>query len=321
MKKQRFNFDYIKNSNKYFIISIAIILLGILLTFILGTKLDIQFSGGTIISYLYDGAISEPDFEKAAENALGGQDVFIKTGTDFNTGKNTIRVELSSRQGLSSDRQIELTNALEDQFAANNLQIGESSDISPASGREFFLKCLVAVIFSSIVLIIYVAVRFKNIGGWLAGLCAVIALFHDILIVYATFVIFRMDIDANFMAVVLTILGYSINDTIVIYDRIRENEILFKSKKLSLKELTNMSINQSLTRSLNTSVTTVLAMLTVTIVCMLFGVNSIISFSFPVMIGMISGTYSSICIAGPLWVRLEEKKKSKGDSSKKPVKA
>lgn len=321
MKKQRFNFDYIKNSNKYFIISIAIILLGILLTFILGTKLDIQFSGGTIISYLYDGAISEPDFEKAAEDALGGQDVFIKTGTDFNTGKNTIRVELSSRQGLSSDRQIELTNALEDQFAANNLQIGESSDISPASGREFFLKCLVAVIFSSIVLIIYVAVRFKNIGGWLAGLCAVIALFHDILIVYATFVIFRMDIDANFMAVVLTILGYSINDTIVIYDRIRENEILFKSKKLSLKELTNMSINQSLTRSLNTSVTTVLAMLTVTIVCMLFGVNSIISFSFPVMIGMISGTYSSICIAGPLWVRLEEKKKSKGDSSKKPVKA
>lgn len=321
MKKQRFNFDYIKNSNKYFIISIAIILLGILLTFILGTKLDIQFSGGTIISYLYDGAISEPDFEKAAENALGGQDVFIKTGTDFNTGKNTIRVELSSRQGLSSDRQIELTNALEDQFAANNLQIGESSDISPASGREFFLKCLVAVIFSSIVLIIYVAVRFKNIGGWLAGLCAVIALFHDILIVYATFVIFRMDIDANFMAVVLTILGYSINDTIVIYDRIRENEILFKSKKLSIKELTNMSINQSLTRSLNTSVTTVLAMLTVTIVCMLFGVNSIISFSFPVMIGMISGTYSSICIAGPLWVRLEEKKKSKGDSSKKPVKA
>lgn len=321
MKKQRFNFDYIKNSNKYFIISAAIILLGILLTFILGTKLDIQFSGGTIISYLYDGAISEPDFERAAEDALGGQDVFIKTGSDFNTGKNTIRVELSSRQGLSSDRQIELTNALEDQFAANNLQIGESSDISPASGREFFLKCLVAVIFSSIVLIIYVAVRFKNIGGWLAGLCAVIALFHDILIVYATFVIFRMDIDANFMAVVLTILGYSVNDTIVIYDRIRENEILFKSKKLSIKELTNMSINQSLTRSLNTSVTTVLAMLTVTIVCMVFGVNSIISFSFPVLIGMISGTYSSICIAGPLWVRLEEKKKSKGDSSKKPVKA
>ncbi|MBQ4225161.1 MAG: protein translocase subunit SecF, partial [Oscillospiraceae bacterium] len=310
MKKQRFNFDYIKNSNKYFIISAAIILLGILLTFILGTKLDIQFSGGTIISYLYDGAISEPDFERAAEDALGGQDVFIKTGSDFNTGKNTIRVELSSRQGLSSDRQIELTNALEDQFAANNLQIGESSDISPASGREFFLKCLVAVIFSSIVLIIYVAVRFKNIGGWLAGLCAVIALFHDILIVYATFVIFRMDIDANFMAVVLTILGYSVNDTIVIYDRIRENEILFKSKKLSIRELTNMSINQSLTRSLNTSVTTVLAMLTVTIVCMVFGVNSIISFSFPVLIGMISGTYSSICIAGPLWVRLEEKKKS-----------
>lgn len=123
-----------------------------------------------------------------------------------------------------------------------------------------------------------------------------------------------MEIDANFMAVILTILGYSINDTIVIYDRIRENKTLYKDK-LSLAELTNLSTNQSLTRSINTSVTTIATMLVVTIVAMVYGVNSIISFSFPMMIGLISGTYSTICIAGPLWVWLEEKKNG-GNSPK-----
>ena len=196
----------------------------------------------------------------------------------------------------------------------------ESTDVSPSAGKEFFSKCIVAAIFASVVLIVYIAVRFKNIGGWLAGLCAVIALFHDIIIVYGTFVIFGMEIDANFMAVVLTILGYSVNDTIVIYDRIRENKTLYKNK-LSLAELTNLSTNQSLTRSINTSITTISAMLIVTIVAMVYGVESIISFSFPMMIGLISGTYSTICIAGPLWVWLEEKKDSKGKGKKAPAKA
>ena len=192
--------------------------------------------------------------------------------------------------------------------------MAESAAVSPSSGKEFFQKCIVAAVFAAIVLILYIAIRFKNIGGWLAGICAVIALFHDIIVVYGTFVIFGMEIDANFMAVILTILGYSINDTIVIYDRIRENKTLYKDK-LSLAELTNLSTNQSLTRSINTSVTTIATMLVVTIVAMVYGVNSIISFSFPMMIGLISGTYSTICIAGPLWVWLEEKKNG-GNSPK-----
>ena len=317
--KQKFNIDFIKNRKIYFIISTVIICAGILFSLIFGVKLDIEFSGGTIFSYIYDGSIDAGEFERNIEEGLGGMDVSVTTGTDFLTGKNTFRVELTSKDGISSDKQYELSVKLNEIYAENNLEITESSDVSPTSGREFFLKCLVAVIFSSVVLIIYVAVRFKNIGGWLAGLCAVIALFHDILIVYATFVFCRMGIDANFMAVLLTILGYSVNDTIVIYDRIRENEILYKKQKLSRAELTNKSVNQSLTRSINTSVTTILAMLTVTIVCLVYGVDSIVSFSFPVMIGMISGTYSSICIAGPLWVLLEEKRDAKKGGKKKPA--
>lgn len=320
MSKLRFNFDYIKNRKTYFIISGALIIFCLLSTFIFGAKLDIQFKGGTLITYLYEGDIDADAFKTDAEAALGGIGVKVTTGTDFNTGKNNIQLSLLSNAGLTADNQIILNDTLEEKYAANNLEMAESTDISPSAGKEFFSKCIVAAIFASIVLIVYIAIRFKNIGGWLAGLCAVIALFHDIIIVYGTFVIFGMDIDANFMAVVLTILGYSVNDTIVIYDRIRENKTLYKNK-LSLAELTNLSTNQSLTRSFNTSITTISAMLIVTIVAVVYGVESIISFSFPMMIGLISGTYSTICIAGPLWVWLEEKKGSKGKGQKAPSKA
>ncbi len=313
MKKQ---IDFIGNRRIYYTISLIIIAAGLILSFVMGVKLDIEFSGGTILSYVYDGEINEADFKKSVEDNLG-QNVSVTTGSDFTTGRNKIMVEVKSKSGLNSDKQFALSEQLDAEYSENNLELFQSSDVSPSSGREFFLKCLVAVIFSAIVLIIYIAIRFKNIGGWRAGVCAVIALFHDIFVVYAVFVIFRMDIDANFMAVVLTILGYSINDTIVIYDRIRENKTLCAKEKLTLAELTNRSINQSLRRSIYTSLTTIIAMLSVTIVAMVFGVDSIISFSFPVMIGMLSGTYSSICIAGPLWVSLENKKENSGSKGKK----
>lgn len=313
MKKQ---IDFIGNRRIYYTISLIIIAAGLILSFVMGVKLDIEFSGGTILSYVYDGEINEADFKKSVEDNLG-QNVSVTTGSDFTTGRNKIMVEVKSKSGLNSDKQFALSEQLDAEYSENNLELFQSSDVSPSSGREFFLKCLVAVIFSAIVLIIYIAIRFKNIGGWRAGVCAVIALFHDIFVVYAVFVIFRMDIDANFMAVVLTILGYSINDTIVIYDRIRENKTLCAKEKLTLAELTNRSINQSLRRSIYTSLTTIIAMLSVTIVAMVFGVDSIISFSFPVMIGMLSGTYSSICIAGPLWVSLENKKENSGNKGKK----
>ena len=314
MSETKFKFDYIKNRKIYFIISGIIVIFSILSTFIFGAKLDIQFKGGTLITYLYEGDIDSNAFSADAEEALGGIQVKVTTGTDFNTGKNNIQLSLLSNSGLTADKQIVLNDTLEEKYADNSLQMAESTDVSPSSGKEFFQKCIVAAVFAAIVLILYIAIRFKNIGGWLAGICAVIALFHDIIVVYGTFVIFGMEIDANFMAVILTILGYSINDTIVIYDRIRENKTLYKDK-LSLAELTNLSTNQSLTRSINTSVTTIATMLVVTIVAMVYGVNSIISFSFPMMIGLISGTYSTICIAGPLWVWLEEKKNG-GNSPK-----
>ncbi len=302
----KFNFDFIKNRKIYFIISAVLISVSLLSTFILGVNLDIQFKGGTILTFIYDGEIDQAEFEKTATDALGGMGVTSTVGEDFTSGRNNIQLSLISNEGLSSDKQIELTNTISDMYSANSIELLESSDVSPSSGKEFFLKCIVAVILSFIVLVIYIAIRFKNIGGWLAGVCGILALLHDCIIVYGTFVICGMPIDANFMAVILTILGYSINDTIVIYDRVRENEILYRHTK-SRAEIINLSLNQSLTRSINTSLTTIMAMLVVTIVAAVYGVNSIFSFSFPMMSGMLCGTYSSVCFICPLWFILSEK--------------
>ncbi|MBQ5316426.1 MAG: protein translocase subunit SecF [Oscillospiraceae bacterium] len=306
------------NRKKFFIFSAVLVIFSILSTFIFGAKLDIQFKGGTLITYLYDGSIDTNQFKTDAETALGGLSVNITTGTDFNTGKNNITVSLLSNSGLTADKQIELTNTLEEKYAENNITLLESTDVSPSAGSEFFKKCLVAAALAAVVLILYIAVRFKNIGGWLAGICAIIALFHDIIIVYGSFVVLHMDIDANFMAVILTILGYSVNDTIVIYDRIRENKGLYKNS-FSLSDLVDFSTNQSFVRSINTSVTTIAAMIVVSVVAVMRGVDSIISFSVPMTIGLIIGTYSSLCIAAPLWVYLEERKGKK--TGNEPAKA
>lgn len=302
----KFNIDFIGRKKLFFIISIVMIAVSVLSTFVFGANLDIQFKGGTILTYIYDGEINQSQFESDATAALGGIGVTSTVGEDFSTGRNNIQLSLISNSGLTSDKQFELTNTLTEKYAANNIELIESSDVSPSSGKEFFMKCLVAVLLSFIVLIIYIAIRFKNIGGWLAGVCAIVALLHDCIIVYGTFIVCHMSINANFMAVVLTILGYSINNTIVIYDRIRENETLFRKSK-TRDEIVNMSINQSLTRSINTSITTIAAMLAVTIVAAVYGVTSIISFSLPMMIGMIAGAYSSVCFTCPLWVTLEDK--------------
>ena len=306
----KFNIPVMEKKKVFFIISAALVIFSILSTFIFGAKLDIQFKGGTLITYLYDGEINTDQFRTDVIDALGGLDVKITTGSDFNTGRNNIRVSLISNAGLTADKQIALTDVLEEKYAANNIVLLESTDVSPSAGSEFFKKCLVAAALASVVLIIYIGIRFKNIGGWMAGICAIIALFHDIIIVYGTFVVLGMEIDANFMAVILTILGYSVNDTIVIYDRIRENKSLYKNN-LTLSQLTDLSTNQSFTRSINTSVTTIFAMICVTIVAMMRGVESIISFSLPMTVGLIVGTYSSLFLAAPLWVVLEEKRRAK----------
>ena len=180
-------------------------------------------------------------------------------------------------------------------------------------GRDFFLKCLLSVFCSGLLLIVYIAFRFRKIGGASAGTMAIIALMHDVAMVYFTFVVFRMPINDNFIAVVLTILGYSLNDTIIIYDRIRENRKLM-GPKTDYSVLVDTSINQTLTRSLYTAGCTFVAIAVVYAVSVMYNLDSVQTFALPMMVGILTGCYSSICVAGPLyvmWQKHKQKKKQK----------
>ncbi len=309
----KLNLNIVGNRNKFFILSAALLLATLLFSLFGGVKLDIQFKGGTMITYSYTGKIDQDVLDSVVEEQLG-LEANLTEKVDPASGLNMLEISFADSAGLTIERQTALTQALQKEFPDNELNLEESNDVNPSMGQEFFIKCLVAVGVAAILMIIYIAIRFRRIGGWSAGVTSVIALFHDVVMVYAVFLFFRIPLNANFVAAALTILGYSINDTIVIYDRIRENKKLM-GDKVPFAELVNTSINQSFARSLNTTICTLMSMAVVCIVAFIFDVDSIITFAFPMIIGMISGVYSSVCLSGPMWVVWNEWKAKRASNS------
>ena len=303
---KNWNINFFAHRKYYFTISIMLIVVMFACALVFGVNLDIQFKGGALLTYSYTGDLDAPAFQKAAEKVLG-QSVSMQESTDIATGKRNIVLSLPTSEGIDAERQAALAAALNEQFSGNEIETASISVVNPTIGGEFLAKCLVAIGFAALLMVFYVSFRFRRIGGWSAGVTAVIALVHDILMVFAVFVVGRISLNANFIAVCLTILGYSLNDTIVIYDRIRENRRIYGTS-MSVEDLVNLSLNQSMTRSLLTSVTTASAMIVVSLVALLYNVNTILSFSFPMIIGMVSGFYSSVCIAPALWTMWQKKK-------------
>lgn len=303
------SFDFVKNRKIFYIISCSLIAIAVIVSLVFGVKVDIQFKGGTIATYSYSGELNLDDLQKTVEDQTG-LEVSVRAAQSVATGEPNVTLNFATAEGLSSEDQSALTTALQQAYPDNAIETVSVNSVSPTMGKDFLLKCLVAVGFSAIFMILYIALRFRKIGGWSAGVCAVIALLHDIAMVFATFIIFRMSLDDNFIAVLLVILGYSINDTIVIYDRIRENERLHAGRlnENSIKDMVNLSINQTLSRTVNTSVATLIAMVVVCILAFANGVSSIVEFAFPLIIGLISGAYSSICLSGPIWVSWQQRK-------------
>lgn len=306
-----FGVDFVSRRKVFCIISAAVIVLTFICTFVFGVKVDIRFKGGSMLTYSYSGEITDADIAatKSAIAALGDvPEVSITTGTSFTGGLNTMVVSFAADEKMDDDKLNEINDAVENALPEKGVQNIDTTNVSATSGTSFLISCLIAVGAAFILLTVYIAFRFQKIGGWKAGVIAIICLLHDVAITYAVFVFGRMSLDSNFMAVILTLLGYSINNTIIIYDRLRENRAKY-GKKLTDAQLVNLSINQTLPRSIITTATTVTAMVSVSVVCALMGVTSILSFSIPLAIGMLVGFYSSVCLAGPLWIWAQERGK------------
>ena len=298
MKKR--NFDFIKGLPRFLIAYGIIIVACIVMIFVSGVNLDIQFAGGSQATYSYTGDIKLNDIESVAQEVLKTDVTVSESASYTNKSDTKFIISVSNNKTVDAKQTDQLLKALEEKFKDNNIEQVEIISVAASVGTTFFLKCLVAVAIAGVLVVIYVAFRFRKIGGWSAGLFSLIGLVLDIITAFATCVIFGLTIDASFITVILTLLGYSLNDTIVIFDRVRENKRIMGGDT-DIREIVNVSNNECISRNVMTTLATFLAIITILVVAELNGLATLRSLSIPLAFGMVSGSISSICVAPILW--------------------
>ena len=308
VKKKQVNFVGLRK--RFLTFSACLMAAIVLCAVVLGVHLDTEFTGGAMITLSYENSFEMSVVQKAASEALGSNGLTLQTGENVATGEQTLKISMPGTETVTTDEVQTLLDSLNESCPDNSFAQLSLSNVSAAMGTKFLQKSLVAVVFALVLILAYIAYRFKKIGGLTGGMMAVLALLNDLMVVFGTFVLLRAPLDGNFIAAMLTILGYSINDTVVVYDRIRENRGLL-GKKASFEELVNHSVNQSARRTIITTVTTVMALGVMCIVSKLYGLDSIFTFAFPLMMGMLSGVYTSLCVSTSAWVAWSERKGAK----------
>lgn len=307
--------DFFGKRYVYFIISGAVMLAGIIAICLYGVKLDIQFKGGAIIKYI---SATTLDTAKAADIVTStlNREVEAQISKDLLSGSQRLVLNLAGNAGLDAADQDKLDVALKAAFPDAQLKLDSTSVVQPFIGRTFLTKGIMALLFAAILIMVYVWFRFKRIGGLSAGAMALVSLLHDLLVVFFAFCIARIPLGDGFVAICLTIMGYSINDTIVIYDRIRENARL--DRRMPADQLVNKSVTQTLSRSINTNVSVLISIMMVYIFATANSIQSVQDFALPMAVGIFTGCYSTVCIAGPLWAMWQLREKTnKNNPSKK----
>ena len=306
-KAEKKPIDFVGLRKRFLTISTCLMAAIVLCAVVFGVHLDTEFTGGAMITLSYEGSFTTADVQKTASAALDSTGLTLQTGENVATGDQTLKISMPGTETVTTEQVADLLDSLNESYPENHFEQLSLSNVSAAMGIKFLQKSLVAVVFALVLILLYIALRFKNIGGLTGGMMAVLALVNDLMVVFGTFVLLRTPLDGNFIAAMLTILGYSINDTVVVYDRIRENRTLM-GKKATFEELVNRSVNQSARRTLITTITTVMALGVMCVVAKLYGLDSIFTFAFPLMMGMISGVYTSLCVSTSAWVLWSERK-------------
>lgn len=298
--KKENKFDFIKNTRLFVSVSALIIILGTVVILTSGLNLGIDFKGGSSITIKSNNKINEimikEDIKKLNYNV---EDIEL-------IDDNTTYIKIDEL--LEKEQIQETENYFNEKYEAST-EIGVVSNIVK---KELIKNAIISVLIASISIIIYISIRYK----FSYAISGIIALLHDVLIIIAIFAVFKLEVSSIFIAAILSIIGYSINDTIVTFDRIKENlEVLYNNKiknKNQLKEVVNLSLRQTFTRSIITSITTIIP-----VICLIFlGSHEIINFNLALLIGLIAGSYSSIFIASQLWYFIESKNINKPKKKK-----
>ncbi len=278
------NINFVSKFKKANIASISLFLLSIFFIFFKGLNYGIDFKGGTLIELRTDKSINASSLRDSL-NSMNLGDINVK-----NFGKEgdyLIKVEQKNTNNSNLIPQIKKT--LSDSLNAD-IDFRRVENVGPKVSSELLESSVIAISLALAAMLFYIWVRFE----WQFSVGSIIALFHDVVITLGIFSILSLEINLSIIAAVLTIVGYSMNDTVVIYDRIREN--LFKYNRVSISDIANLSINETLARTIITSVTTLLALLSIYIL----GGEILRGFSFAMILGVVIGTYSSIFVASPI---------------------
>jgi preprotein translocase subunit SecF len=299
--------NIISKKNWYFLISILIIIPGTISLFLWGLNLSIDFTGGSRMTLLFPNTVNEQTVAKVKE-------VFVQEKVEVVTVQPSDKRLIVRTKPLNEKEDIKILSSIKKQFG--DVKQDEFETIGPVIGKELTLNAFKAIVFASALIVLYIAWSFrqvpKPVSSWRFGICTIIALLHDALVLLGVFSLlghyYHVEIDNLFVTAVLTVIGFSVHDTIVVFDRIREN--LKRTIGLPFAQVVNDSILQTLVRSLNTSLTAILVLVTL----LIFGGESIRWFVVALLIGIVSGTYSSIFNAAPLlvlWEELDAKRRSK----------
>ena len=297
-------FSFIRHRKVFYIISAGIIIIGFAVTFVRGMNYGIDFTGGTMIQVDLHEQVAISEVEEAVKE-------YDLNPSIIYSGEGNEQVVIKTIEALDTDQRAEVVKTLEENFGITDEDVLASEQFGPSVGDELKLNAVKAVAIASVGMLIYIIFRFKS---WKYGLSAIAGVVHDVLLVIAFYGIFGFTVNNPFIAAILTLVGYSINDTIVIFDRIRENTGLYR--KAGLEANIDNSINSTLNRTIMTSLTTLVVMIPL---CIMVS-SSIREFIIPLMVGIIVGCYSSIFVCSPLYYDLcksgEESKYTKQIKSK-----
>ena len=303
-KKDKENLKFFENKKIFALVTAGLFIAGIVIILVRGVKLDTQFTGGTVLEYTVETQTVDTEAVGSAVNSAINRDATVQVSNS--QAGTTVVVTLAGNNGLTPEEQTKAGDAIGKVLGIENLEPSQTFAVEPYVGAKALRNAFIAIVIAFAGILLYVGVRFAALSGLSAGLTAIIALLHDVCLVVFAFALFGIPLGNSFVAVVLTIIGYSINDTIVVYDRIRENRNM--DPKISIPELVDRSVTQVLARSINTSVTTLICVLVILIASVLYRISSIYQFSLPMMVGLVAGCYSSICIAAALWASWKGKK-------------
>ena len=290
MHKLLNDYLFVERRKLAYLLSIALIVAGLAVGFVRGFHMGIDFTGGTMIQLQMGQKVDQKELEGFIS------DHGVK-GNVTSAGEDGHSVIIKTTVAMDTDSRMELIDAIRDEYniqIEDELFIENSTYIGPSIGDLLKKNALKALGIAAVGMLVYIIIRFE----WMSAIAAILALLHDVLMMLAFYGLFHIQINSPFIAAILTVVGYSINNTIVIYDRVRENKRLMK--KVRLNELINTSIRQTMSRTIMTSLTTAAAILPLYVM----GGSAIKEFLLPLLIGVVGGTYSSIFIATPLYYDL-----------------